>query len=65
MMPANRHPIAASMRPWPAIAVKTVAWLIIAALGLIAAATAAACALSFIMIVGYELGLWGPPFGGE
>jgi hypothetical protein len=64
-MTRDRPLLTASMPRWLGTIVKVVAWLLIAALGLIAAGFIASFAFLLILVVGHELGLWGPPFGGE
>jgi hypothetical protein len=44
---------------------KIVFWVIAAIAGLGATLAAAWIVMVVVAIAGYELGLWGPPFGGE
>jgi hypothetical protein len=47
------------------IVLRVVAWAILGIAGLAAALTAGWFLLVIISLVGYKLGFWGPPFGGE
>ena len=50
---------------WLTIVMRVVAWAILGIAGLAAALTAGWFLLVIISLVGYKLGFWGPPFGGE
>ena len=58
------HPVGETPR-WVQIVMRAVAWAIVGVLGLAAALTAGWFLLVIISVVGYKLGFWGPPFGGE
>jgi hypothetical protein len=58
------HPVSDTPR-WVGIVLRVVAWAILGIAGLAAALTAGWFLLVIISLVGYKLGFWGPPFGGE